>query len=68
MVHHFMQSIAMGDRTVIDRAKDAPPDFLPELERTWKSMDANGREIAVFMLQHIDTSASAGTVAFAADE
>ncbi len=59
MVQHFMQSIAMGDRTVVDRAKDAPPDFLPELERNWKSMDANGREIAVFMLQRIDTAASA---------
>jgi len=59
MVQHFMQSIAMGDRTVIDRAKDAPPDFLPELERNWKSMDANGREIGVFMLQRIDSAASA---------
>lgn len=59
MVQLFLQSITMGDRTVIDRAKDAPPGLLSELESSWKSFDANSREIAVYMLQRIDTPPSA---------
>lgn len=55
MVQHFMHSLQMGDRTVIDRAKDAPPDFLAELERNWKTLDKNARDIAVLMLQRIDS-------------
>lgn len=59
MVQHFMQSILMGDRTVINRAKDAPPNFLSELESNWKTMNTNARDIAVLMLERINTPQTA---------
>lgn len=59
MVQHFINSIQMGDRTVIDRAKDAPADFIPELERQWRGFDARSRDIAILMLGRIDTHQSA---------
>ena len=59
MVQHYIQSILMGDRSVIDRAKDAPPDFISELGRAWKTMDSNAREIAVLMLERIDSAPGA---------
>lgn len=59
MVQHYMHSLQMGDRTVIDRAKDAPPDFLSELERNWKTLDTKAREIAVLMLERIGTAPAA---------
>lgn len=59
MVQHFMHSIFMGDRTVIDRAKDAPPDFLSELEKNWRTMDVKAKDIAILMLERINTAATA---------
>lgn len=59
MVQHFMYSIQMGDRTVIDRAKDAPPDFLSELEKTWRTMTPQSKDIAILMLDKINTHQTA---------
>lgn len=59
MVQHFITSIQMNDRTVINRAKDAPADFLSELDRVWKTLDPNARGIAVLMLEKIDSGPAA---------
>jgi aromatic ring-cleaving dioxygenase len=55
MVQHYIHSILMGDRSVIDRAKYAPPDFLSELARNWPAMSPVSREIAIRMLEKIDS-------------